>query len=195
MRYQFLFLLPLFLLLGCQEGPLERIRQGNDLIGTKAPGWDNKYWINSDPIQWDELRGKNLLIRWWTDDCPFCKASASALNAIHNKYQGQNLQVIGMWHPKPQPTYIDIERMTTAAFELGFEFPIAADNDWTSLGNWWIEDKNRDYTSVSFLVDKEGIIRYIHSGPEFHKDQKKGHEECVQDYNDLEQMIEELIQE
>ncbi|MFL6354154.1 MAG: hypothetical protein ACJ74Z_20205 [Bryobacteraceae bacterium] len=60
-------------------------------------------------------------------------------------------------------------------------FPIAVDGDWAALKRWWLT-KDRDFTSVSFLVDRSGIIRYVHPGGEFHDGQQGGtpvHESAI----------------
>jgi hypothetical protein len=48
-------------------------KEGQELIGKKAPDWNNKAWLNSKPINLKDLRGKVLLIRWWTDTCSLCQ--------------------------------------------------------------------------------------------------------------------------
>jgi len=44
-----------------------------------------------------------------------------------------------------------------------FRFPVAIDPDWKTLNRWWL-DRDRGYTSVSFLLDKKGVIRFVHPG-------------------------------
>ena len=50
------------------------------------------------------------------------------------------------------------------AREFGFTFPVAIDRDWATLRRWWLDGHRRAFTSVSFLIDRQGIIRYIHPG-------------------------------
>src|SRR5262249_20449863 len=57
------------------------------LIGTEAKDWQFTDWINSQPLALKDLRGKVILIRWWTGrGCPFCKATAPALKEFHGRY-------------------------------------------------------------------------------------------------------------
>jgi hypothetical protein len=64
-----------------------------------------------------------------------------------------------------------------------------------SLRRWWTDPEKRGWTSVSFVIDKKGIIRYVHPGGEFHETREADHARCDRDYRDVEQMIERLLKE
>jgi hypothetical protein len=101
------------------------------------------------------------------------------LLSLERKYGSRGLQVIGIFHPKPAGKW-RLEQVRRAAAEKQFTFPIAVDGDWTALKRWWLT-KDRDFTSVSFLLDQNGIIRYVHPGGEFHEGNEGGmptHEAC-----------------
>ena len=138
--------------------------EGAELIGTPAPEWDATEWIGSPPLKLSALRGKVVLVRWFTSsDCPYCTASAPALNQLHADYARRGLVVIGMYHHKrPEPLTTEGARGWTR--ELGFRFPVAVDRDWRTLNRWWLGARKRAFTSVSFLIDRRGIIRHIHPG-------------------------------
>src|SRR4051812_40663947 len=73
---------------------------GQELVG-KAPGeWEATHWLNSPPLSLASLRGKVVLARWWTADCPFCEASAPALRQFDREYRPRGLMVIGFYHHK-----------------------------------------------------------------------------------------------
>jgi thiol-disulfide isomerase/thioredoxin len=66
-------------------------RDYEHLIGAPAPAWTVSHWINSEPMELADLRGKVVLVRWWTGPhCPFCRASAAALNEWNQQYQGDD---------------------------------------------------------------------------------------------------------
>jgi peroxiredoxin len=140
--------------------------EGAELVGTAAPGWTVSEWIgaNGRPVAWADLRGKVVLVRWFTSaECPFCHASAPVLNRFHRDYAKRGLVVIGMYHHKrPEPLTLDAVRATVR--DYGFEFPVGVDRDWKTLNRWWLGSRKRDFTSVSFLVDRRGVIRHIHPG-------------------------------
>jgi peroxiredoxin len=170
------------------------LSRGEDRIGLPAPPLALKQWLHSQPVELDELRGKVVLIRWWTEGCPFCAATAPALREFDRKFAGRGLQVIGVFHPKP-PGDWSIERMRTASQRLGFSFPVALDAEWTALNRWWSDPEQRGWTSVSFLVDRRGIIRYVHPGGEFHESRDGSHAGCDRSYKQIEQLIGNLLAE
>ncbi|MEX0915421.1 MAG: hypothetical protein WDZ60_05960, partial [Wenzhouxiangellaceae bacterium] len=45
---------------------------GRDLIGVQAPSFEFDAWLNSKPLLLEDLRGRVVLVRWWTETCPFC---------------------------------------------------------------------------------------------------------------------------
>ena len=139
------------------------------LLGHVAPEWQVTNWINSTPLQLSGLRGKVVLLRWWTaPDCPYCRATAPALNEFYHTYHADGLEVIGFYHHKsPEPLQLDSVKKYAANF--GFKFPIAVDTNWKTLHRWWLDTGKRDFTSVSFLIDRHGIIRHIHPGGEYVK--------------------------
>jgi thiol-disulfide isomerase/thioredoxin len=170
--------------------------RGEDRLGVAAPRLELKHWLHSPPLEMQALRGKVVLIRWWTEGCPFCVATAPALRQLDGKYRSRGLEVIGIFHPKPAGDW-SVERMRLASDGLGFSFPVALDPDWSALRRWWPDLEKRGWTSVSFVVDKKGIIRYVHPGGEFHQNRigEDGHAGCDRDYKEIERVIDNLLNE
>ena len=166
---------------------------GAELIGTKALGWDGVEWLNTEPIHLDDLRGKVVLVRWWTDSCPYCTRSAPALNEFHARFARRDLIVIGMYHPKPIDRLITASEIREAAQERGFGFPIAIDHGWSVLRRWWLDGGRRSATSVSFLIDRQGVIRHIHPGPAFHREVVGGDDQPSKDFAALDRMIDQVL--
>jgi peroxiredoxin len=160
---------------------------GEQLTGTRAPEWKNTEWINSPPLSLSQLRGKVVLIRFFMEStCPMCRGSAPYLNQVYKEYADDGLVVIGMYTPKPAPKQTDISLVKGYVKDYGFQFPIALDNDWATLKKYWLDRvPNADYTSVSFLLDRNGIIRMIHPGGLY----------SSEDAAALQKKIEELLKE
>jgi thiol-disulfide isomerase/thioredoxin len=144
----------------------------NSIIGTQAPEWNNDRWINSPPLTLSQLRGKVIFIRFFMDStCPFCSASAPFLNEFHEKYRDQGLVVVGMYTPKPQPRPTETRLVQQYVKDYGFSFPVSVDDEWATLRKYWLDRvPSAEYTSVSFLVDKKGVIRFIHPGGAYDKE-------------------------
>lgn len=170
-------------------------QEGQDRIGVAAPEFNLQHWVNSPPLEIRNLRGKVLLIRWWTDTCDLCAATAPALRKLQQEYGSQGFQVIGIFHPKPAGDW-SVQRMQEAAARFQFTFPVALDGDWNVLKRWWLNGAQRDYTSVSFIVDKHGVIRYVHPGGEFHESNgEPEHAVCERDFKTIEKTISNLLAE
>ncbi len=168
---------------------------GQDRIGLTAPELKLQKWINSTPLEVGDLRNKVVLVRWWTDTCDLCAATAPALRKLQSEYGSQGFQVIGVFHPKPAGDW-DVDRVKRAASKYGFKFPIALDGDWSALKRWWLDGAHRDYTSVSFIVDKHGVIRYVHPGGEFHESNgSPAHQMCERDFKAIERTVAQLLAE
>ena len=157
------------------------------LIGSKAPAWHVTSWLNSSALELKDLQGKVVLVRWWTaPDCPYCQATAPALNEFNEKYHAQGLQVIGFYHHKADEP-LKMGRVKEFVENFGFKFPVAIDPDWQTLRRWWLDDHARAWTSVSFLIDRHGVIRHIHPGGQYVKGDK--------DYERMKKKIAELLAE
>ena len=157
------------------------------LLGRRAPEWTVSHWRNGPPVTLQELRGKVVLVRWWTaPDCPYCRATAPALNELHELYRGRGLVVLGFYHHKSAGP-LDPKQVAAWADDLGFEFPLAIDDDWRTLRRWWLDQVTSSWTSVTFLLDRQGVIRHIHPGGQYVKGDR--------DYAVLVAKIEELLAE
>jgi peroxiredoxin len=156
-------------------------------MGQKPPEWGALQWLNREPLQLSDLAGKVVLIRWWTAPaCPYCRATAPALNEFYAKYRERGLEVFGFYHHKsPEPLTASAVRQHAARY--GFTFPIAIDPEWRALKQWWLHGSDEQWTSVSFLLDRHGVVRHIHPGGQYVVGDK--------DYALLKAKIEELLEE
>ena len=136
----------------------------DDPVGRAAPGWEIDEWIQGGPLSLESLRGRVVLVRWWTGpDCPYCRASAPYLNSWQDAYADKGLVIVGLYHHKSGGPLEagDVKKLVDA---FGFRFPVAIDAGWRTLDRWWLHGNDRAFTSVSFLLDREGIIRRVHRG-------------------------------
>ncbi|MEJ7599577.1 MAG: redoxin family protein [Kofleriaceae bacterium] len=137
------------------------------LIGSTPPAWQAERWMNSPALELGQLRGSVVLVRWLTAGCPFCSTTAPALRAFDRAYGKRGLRVVGMYHHKEE-TPFDPKVYEATAKKYEFTFPIAVDPEWRTLHSWLRDAAGNPvdtgWTSVTFVLDKQGVIRHVHPG-------------------------------
>jgi thiol-disulfide isomerase/thioredoxin len=165
---------------------------GAELIGRRAPAWSFERWIRGPALTPQDLRGKVVLLRWWTEGCSLCTATLPGLETLRRRYGRDGLVVIGVYHPKP-PRAVSDRDILAFANRLGFRGPIAVDQRWSTLERYWLADHERGFTSVSFLLDRDGLIQWVQAGGEYHPSDDPKHARCDRDYRALEQELATLL--
>ncbi len=151
-------------------------------------------WLNTPDAEPVDVTGRVTLVRWWTDSCPFCAASLPAIEGLTRRYGQAGFQAIGVYHPKPR-RHVEAAEVLRSARALGFSGPVATDLDWATLDRLYLSTGDRPATSVSFLLDREGVIRFVHPGPEFRPTDDPAMAEINRDYEDIRSAIEALLAE
>jgi thiol-disulfide isomerase/thioredoxin len=132
-------------------------------------------WLNSPPLNEVDLRGKVVLVDFWTYTCINWLRTLAYVRAWHEKYRDRGLVVVGVHTPEFWFEQ-DPDNVRRAAQEMHVEYPVALDPDY----GVWNEFANRYWPAV-YLSDAEGRIRYHHFG--------EG------DYDDCERAIQMLLRE
>lgn len=116
-------------------------------------------WINSEPIDsLAELRGKVVLVDFWTYSCINCIRTLPYLESWHEKYAADGLVILGIHAPEFQFERVP-ENVQKAVQDAGLSYPIAQDNDFKTWKNY-----NNRYWPAKYLIDRDGQIRYRHFG-------------------------------
>lgn len=157
-------------------------RGGQELVGTKL----------KEPA-FGEFSSPLTLYRWWTDTCTFCETSLPALDSLREKYKKRGLAVIGVYHPKPPSKNVSEIEVLNEAKAREFKGNVVIDDDWSQLKKWWLETGKRSATSVSFLVDSEGIVRFVHPGPVLFPSDEKQFAQENNDFQLLDRAIDTLL--
>lgn len=166
---------------------------GAELLGRPAREFRFSRWLRTDPLTPDSLRGRVVLIRFWTDDCRFCRNTLPAIETLRERYAGRGFVVLGAYHPN-EPGAVADSLVLRWAGQYGFGGPIAIDDRWATLRRWWLDGHpDRNWVSVSFLLDREGVVRWVHGGGEYHPSEELLHRSCDVSYRALERKIEELL--
>jgi thiol-disulfide isomerase/thioredoxin len=125
----------------------------------RSPGFDGAIeWINSEPLTADGLRGKVLLVDFWTYTCINWLRTLPSIRAWAETYRDQGLVVVGV-HTPEFPFEHDVGNVRRLVEELEVHHPVAIDNDYAV----WDAFANR-YWPALYAVDSEGAIRYHHFG-------------------------------
>jgi thiol-disulfide isomerase/thioredoxin len=115
-------------------------------------------YINTEQVTLADLRGKVVLVDFWTYSCINCIRTIPYLNAWHDKYADDGLVIVGVHTPEFEFEK-DYNNVKAAVEKFEIEYPVAQDND---RGTWKAYE-NR-YWPRKYLVDNEGYIRYDHIG-------------------------------
>jgi cytochrome c biogenesis protein CcdA/thiol-disulfide isomerase/thioredoxin len=159
---------------GYTEALQERVERNDtarralrDLRDAPAPATDSAAapevrgiteWINSEPLTLRRLRGKVVLIDFWTYSCVNCLRTLPHLKAWDRAYRDDGLVILGVHAPE-----FAFERVPAnvrkSVQKLGIRYPVALDNDfatWTAYAN--------EYWPAKYLIDRAGRVRYYHYG-------------------------------
>ncbi len=115
-------------------------------------------WLNSPPLTREGLKGKVVLVDFWTYSCINCLRSLPYVRAWAEKYRDQGLVVIGV-HAPEFAFEKDLGNVRRAVKDLHITYPVAVDNDyaiWRAFGN--------EYWPAHYFIDAEGRIRFHHFG-------------------------------
>ncbi|TAV49152.1 cytochrome c biogenesis protein DipZ [Rhizobium leguminosarum] len=125
----------------------------------RAPSLDGAVeWLNSEPLTTEQLRGKVVLVDFWTYSCINCIRTIPYVRAWAEKYADQGLVVIGVHAPEfAFEKKIDNVKRAIGDFQIGY--PVAIDNDYSI----WRAFEN-SYWPAAYLIDAKGQIRYHHFG-------------------------------
>jgi len=126
-----------------------------------------KTWLNSEPLTMNKLRGKVVLVDFWTYSCINCIRTLPYINTWYEKYKDNGLVIIGVHAPEFQFEK-KVENVQNAVDKYNIKYSVALDNNHQT----WSAYQNR-YWPRKYLIDKNGIIRYDHIGEGGYKETEK----------------------
>ena len=123
-----------------------------------APEISNGLWINSEPLTLKSLRGRVVLIEFWTFACYNCRNTLPTVKMWDARYRDKGLTVIGVHTPElDYERNIDNSRREVAGF--GIKYPVVTDNDYSTWKAYGVEA-----WPTLFVLDKQGRVRRSHVG-------------------------------
>ena len=130
---------------------LSRVRQ----VACRAPELRGvNTWINSDAVTLGSMRGKVVIVHFYTFGCINCIRNLPHYVAWQEHFASQPVRIVGIHRPETKGERL-VEAVQKKAAETGLTHPIAIDNDSQNWDAW----ANRVWPSV-YLVDKQGFVRY-----------------------------------
>jgi thiol-disulfide isomerase/thioredoxin len=115
-------------------------------------------WLNSAPLTQSDLRGRAVLVDFWTYTCINWLRTLPYVRAWSKKYAGDGLVVVGV-HTPEFPFEVDAGNVARMVKELHVDYPVAIDS---AYGIW--DEFANSYWPALYLVDREGALRYEHFG-------------------------------
>ena len=142
---------------------LEKIQSKQEHImvqgGMQAPDFIGiNQWINTNPLSLEQLKGKVVLVDFWTYSCINCVRTLPYLKRWYNDYKDKGLVIVGVHTPE-----FEFEKSASnvqdAVKRFGIAYPVAMDNEYKTWQNY-----NNNYWPAHYLIDQQGIIREKHFG-------------------------------
>jgi cytochrome c biogenesis protein CcdA/thiol-disulfide isomerase/thioredoxin len=136
---------------GGLEGALEHPYPAPEIVGIQE-------WINSKPLKIADLRGKVVLIDFWTYSCINCVRTLPAITKWDAKYRDKGLIIIGVHSPEFEFEK-KLANVKAATEKYGIHYPVALDSNLRTFANF-----NNQYWPAHYLIDKSGNVVYTHFG-------------------------------
>ncbi|MBM7774283.1 cytochrome c biogenesis protein CcdA/thiol-disulfide isomerase/thioredoxin [Actinokineospora baliensis] len=115
-------------------------------------------WVNGDPVELSQLRGKVVLLDFWAYSCINCQRSIPHVTAWDSAYRAAGLRVIGVHSPE-YAFEKEPRNVIDAVAGFGIRYPVALDNSLST----WTNYRNR-YWPAHYLIDATGTVRHIKFG-------------------------------
>jgi cytochrome c biogenesis protein CcdA/thiol-disulfide isomerase/thioredoxin len=141
--------------------PLQNVNQLENGLKNPYPAPELKgiqYWLNSKPLTLSDLKGKVVLIDFWTYSCINCVRTLPYITGWDRQYRDKGLVIIGVHAPEFEFEK-NVANIKSAMARYGIDYPVAVDNNLET----WLNYKNR-YWPAHYLIDKNGQVVYTHFG-------------------------------
>jgi cytochrome c biogenesis protein CcdA/thiol-disulfide isomerase/thioredoxin len=141
-----------------------------EVLGEAPDFTGNQRWFNTPggkPLSIGDLRGKVVLVDFWTYTCINCIRTLPYLEALDRRYRKDGLVIVGV-HTPEFPFERDAGNVRRAIAQSGIRYPVAQDNEyatWNAYGN--------QYWPAEYFVDARGRVRYTHFGEGAYREKER----------------------
>ncbi len=115
-------------------------------------------WFNSAPLKLADLRGKVVLVNFWTYGCVNCVNTLPHVTGLYAKYRDRGLVVVGI-HTPEFPFERSASNVQAALKRHGITYPVAQDNDSRTWNAW-----HNQYWPAQYIIDQNGKVVFQHAG-------------------------------
>jgi len=143
-------------LASCQAGVSALLMCGQAPNFTGITAWLNT--PKNQPLSIGALKGKVVLVDFWTYSCINCLRTLSHVEAWYNRYKAYGLVVVGVSTPEFSFEHV-VSNVKSASKSLGVDYPVAIDNNY---GTW--DAYNNEYWPADYLIDANGTVRHVSYG-------------------------------
>ena len=133
-------------------------------------------WLNTPggkPLSLRALRGKVVLVDFWTYSCINCQRTLPHVEAWYREYAKDGFVVVGVHTPEFAFEHV-VSNVRAQSAALGVRYPVAVDDDYATWNAY-----HNEYWPADYLIDASGVVRHVHFG--------EG------DYGDTEKLIRQLL--
>ncbi|MDT4953286.1 MAG: hypothetical protein QOJ02_1424 [Acidobacteriota bacterium] len=131
-----------------------------------APAIASGEWINSEPLKLESLRGRVVVVDFWTFGCYNCRNTLPALKRLDSTYRKRGLTIIGIHSPEFDREK-KIENVRREVASLGIDYAVVTDNDYETWRAYSVEA----WPTV-MILDKRGRVRFTHIGEGLYDEQE-----------------------
>ena len=141
------------------NGPEQPIVSSDDRAKAPlAPEFSGGTWINSDPLTLKNLRGRVVVVDFWTFGCYNCRNTLPSVKSWDARYRNKGLTIIGVHTPELEIER-DLDTVRREIAKLDIHYPVVTDND----NAIWDAYKVQAWPTW-FVIDKQGHVRWMHVG-------------------------------
>src|SRR5215813_6973261 len=154
--------------LGVISAAISRLTSGEQMIPSQtlvtetkapvAPEISGGQWINSEPLTLQSLRGRVVLIEFWTFGCYNCRNTLPTIKSWDARYREEGLTIIGVHTPETD-SESNVDQLRREISVLEIKYPVVTDNDYAA----WKAYKVEAWPTL-FVLDKQGHVRWTHVG-------------------------------
>lgn len=133
----------------------------------KAPTLKEGKWINSESLTLEGMKGRVVIVDFWTFGCYNCRNTLPTLKKFDETYREKGLTIIGVHSPEFDYEK-ELKNVQSNVNKLGIKYPVVTDNDFETWNAYGV----RAWPSI-FILDKQGRIRYMHIGEGRYSEQEQ----------------------